>query len=71
MVDLLIDESLHPNQLEGFIASRIDSIHPDAIVRLRLKDPENDKQKAFLSDKFLRSLLPETMNYQYGREFYR
>ncbi len=71
MVDLLIEGELGANMLEGVLRSRTAEIHPDAIIRLRLQNPDNNQQKAVLTGQFLRDILPDTMNYQYGTEFYR
>ena len=70
MLDLYLDSSVTRENLRSYLLARIDGLHRDAIVRLRLSGDPDDGTREMISAKLLRDLLPKTMNFQYGHEFY-
>ena len=71
MVDLYIDSSVDPHSLESFLKSRISEIHPDAIVRLKCDTTLNNLVRAKLTGRFVREIIPKTMNVEFGSDFRR
>lgn len=63
MVEIILDESVNPGDLEDFIFSKIQNFSEDSIVRLKIK---NDALVPFLTADFLRPLFPPSMNYELG-----
>jgi len=69
MVDITLDETLSPDGVADFIRAQISPIDPQSIVRLKC-DPEIDPgTKKVITSRFLREILPETMNYQFSSDF--
>ena len=69
MEDLQLDGKVTPESLGDFILSRITVMAPGSIVRLRC-DPKTDPEViSMVTSKFLREILPESMNYQFSVEF--
>ena len=69
MVDIEIDSSTDQNQVRRLILSRISKISSDAIVRFSLSHAGETPLKKFINSQFLRETLPESMNFQFGRNF--
>ena len=69
MEDLHLDGKVTPESLGDFILSQITVMEPDSIVRLKC-DPKTDPEViSMVTSKFLREILPESMNYQFSVEF--
>lgn len=69
MVDITLDKTLSPAEVADFIRVRTSRIDPESIVRLKC-DPEIDPEaKKIVTSRFLREILPETMNYQFSSDF--
>ena len=69
MEDLQLDGKVTPESLGDFILSKITIMAPDSIVRLRC-DPITDPEViSMVTSKFLREILPDSMNYQFSVEF--
>ena len=70
MVDLTLDRSVTNDNLEETIRQRIKQFRSDSIIRFRLH-PKSQDLRQIITSKKLRELLPDTMNFQYGLEFYK
>lgn len=70
MVDLTLDPSVTKDNLDETIRQKAKQFQPDSIVRLRLFPESQDLRQIITSEK-IRELLPDTMNFQYGLEFYK
>ncbi len=69
MEDLSLEGWLSPDKLNGFLRQKLGEMDPDSIVRLRC-DPQLDPQvKSKITGKFLREIMPETMNFQFSADF--
>ena len=69
MADITLDKTLTPGSMPDFILVEASKFDPQSIVRLRC-DPEIDPEvKKIVTSRFLREILPETMNYQFSSDF--
>jgi DNA repair exonuclease SbcCD nuclease subunit len=69
MEDLILDGNLTPDTLASTIRSQISDLNRDAILRI-IAGPDLDPQvKVLITSRFLRQVLPESMNFQFGRGF--
>jgi DNA repair exonuclease SbcCD nuclease subunit len=69
MENLTLDGKVTPENLGDFIHSKITFMAPDSIVRLRC-DPKTDPEViSMVTSKFLREILPDSMNYQFSAGF--
>ena len=69
MVDITLNKTLTPGSLPDFILAEASKFDPQSIVRLKC-DPEIDPGvKKNVTSRFLREILPETMNYQFSSDF--
>jgi DNA repair protein SbcD/Mre11 len=69
MIDIEIDSHTDQNRVKSMILSRISEISADAVVRFNLSDGGETPLKKFINSRFLREILPESMNFQFGRNF--
>ena len=69
MEELFLEGSLKSDDLIGYFQNGLEKMDPNSIVRLRC-DPDIDPEvKSRITSKFLREIMPKTMNYQFSAEF--
>lgn len=69
MEDLLFENWLTEEKLIDFVKSKLSEMDPNSIVRLKC-DPDIDQDvKSKITSRFLRKIMPETMNYQFSADF--
>lgn len=69
MLDLMLDPNVTPGTLEFVIRSQVAGLNPDAILRIN-GNPDLDPQvKELITSRFLRQVLPGSMNFQFGQGF--
>jgi len=69
MVDITLNKALSPAEVPDYIQAQVSQIDPQSIVRLKC-DPEIEPEaKKVVTSRFLRDILPETMNYQFSSDF--
>ena len=71
MVDLCLDGNVNKDNLRFLLTSKISRIDRNAIVRLKYNGELDEGVKKILTSSFLREILPETMNFQFGSRFFR
>ena len=69
MEDLQLDGKVTPENLGDFINSKITLMAPDSIVRLRCDHNIDPDVISMVTSRFLREILPDSMNYQFSAEF--
>jgi DNA repair exonuclease SbcCD nuclease subunit len=69
MKDLNLDGKISPDNLADYIHSQITVMDPDSIIRLRCDQEANPEVISMMTSKFMREILPESMNYQFSAEF--
>lgn len=69
MEDLYLHSSLNSENLEDYIRAKIEHMAPDSIVRLRCDPKLNPEIKSLVTNRYLRAILPESMNYQFSADF--
>jgi exonuclease SbcD len=69
MVDLHLDGTVTAENLADYIQSRITGVNPDSIIRLKCSQDTSLEVIGRVSGKFLREILPVTMNYQFSADF--
>jgi exonuclease SbcD len=69
MEDLQLDGKVTPENLGDFIHSKITFMAPDSIVRLRCDHETDPDVISMVTSRFLREILPDSMNYQFSVEF--
>ncbi len=69
MEDLFIERKVSSEDLSDFILRRVGELDPDSIVRLRCDAELDPEVKSILTSRYLREILPETMNYQFSADF--
>lgn len=69
MEDLFIERTVSSEDLSDFILRRVGELDPDSIVRLRCDAELDPEVKSILTSRYLREILPETMNYQFSADF--
>lgn len=69
MVDLFFEQSVSSESLRDFISQRVAEMDPDSIVRLRCESGLDPAVKSQVTGRFLREILPKTMNYQFSGDF--
>jgi DNA repair exonuclease SbcCD nuclease subunit len=71
MQDILLEDYLSRENLESFIQSEIQKMHPDAIIRFKANGNVKGEVIQKLSSRCIRSILPETMNFQLSGNLFR
>ncbi len=71
MTDIMINNSITENELEGYLAEKFSSLHPESIVRIRTCNAIDRKIKSKLTSGFLRNIAPARINIQFGSVFER
>jgi exonuclease SbcD len=69
MEDLYLKATLTQENVSEFILQRVAEMDPDSIVRLRCDGELNPEVKSIVTSRYLREILPETMNYQFSADF--
>jgi exonuclease SbcD len=69
MEDIILDRALSPEEVADFIRVRTSRIDPESIVRLKCDSEIDPETKKIVTSRFLREILPETMNYQFSSDF--
>jgi DNA repair exonuclease SbcCD nuclease subunit len=69
MEDLFIERTVSSEDLRDFILRRVGELAPDSILRLRCDAKLEPEVKSILTSRYLREILPETMNYQFSADF--
>ena len=69
MEDLILDGNLTPDTLASTIRSQISDLNRDAILRIIAGPDLDPKVKVLITSRFLRQVLPESMNFQFGKGF--
>ena len=69
MEDLFIERTVSSEDLSDFILRRVGELDPDSIVRLRCDAELDPEVKSIVTSRYLREILPETMNYQFSADF--
>jgi len=70
MTDIFIANSINPAKIENEINAQINNLPANSIIRFRCNDAPESEFKSILTSPFIRSVLPTSMNFQFGREFY-
>ena len=69
MEELYLERWLTNDDLENYFEDKLRKFDPNSIVRLRC-DPEIDPDvKSRITSKFLRDIMPDTMNFQFSADF--
>jgi exonuclease SbcD len=69
MVDLVLDSNLTVESLAPTIRSKISDLNQDAILRINAVPGLDPQVKALITSRFLRQVLPDSMNFQFGKGF--
>lgn len=69
MEDLYLHGLLIVENLEDYIRAQTELMAPDSIVRLRCDPKLDPKVKSLVTSRYLRAILPESMNYQFSADF--
>ena len=67
MEDLILEGDITPEILEAAIRSQIAYLDQDAIVWINASPDLTPKVKALITSRFLRQVLPDSMNFQFGQ----
>lgn len=70
MIDIMLENKLKADKIEGYLHSCTLNIPQDAIVRINATETLDEEVLERMTASFLRSVLPSTMNYQFGKGFY-
>ncbi|KAA3618325.1 MAG: DNA repair exonuclease [Calditrichaeota bacterium] len=70
MSDIFLSPENNPQNLEAAIRANINYLPQNSIIRFRSKVIPGREFKTLFTSTFIRSLLPATFNFQFGREFY-
>ncbi len=70
MADIYLLPLSDNNLIESEVKSKIQNLPTDAIIRFRCKTTPNSEFKSIFSSSFIRNILPFSMNFQFGTEFY-
>jgi len=69
MEDLILGPEVTTETLEAIVRSQVAQLDPDSILRI-IGNPDLDPQvKALITSRFLRQVLPDSMNFQFGHGF--
>jgi DNA repair exonuclease SbcCD nuclease subunit len=69
MEDLILDHNITPKTLEAAILAQIAQFDQDAIVRINGSPDLHPQVKTLVTSQFLRQVLPDSMNFQFGQNF--
>ncbi len=69
MKDLHLDGKVTTENLEDYIHAQIALLSPDTIIRLKCSPETKPEVISMVTSKFMREILPESMNYQFSAEF--
>ncbi len=70
MTDFLLTGLNDPQRIESEIKSKIQTLPHNSIIRFKCQTVPGPEFKALFSSKFIRSILPYSMNFQFSLEFY-
>ena len=71
MADVILNGEVNGKNIKDFILTKIASLDPDSIIRLKVDLECDPAVMSLLTSAFLRDLLPKTMNFQFSTDFYR
>lgn len=69
MEDLILEDWLTIEDLEYFMREKLEKMAQDSIVRLKCKPEIDPAVKSQITSRFLREIMPKTMNYQFSSDF--
>ena len=71
MVDINLPNTISSDNLEDYLRKRIKALPAEAVVRLKASKHISNEIRTALTNSFLRSIFPETMNFQLSADFYQ
>ena len=70
MEDLILGNEINPETLVDAIHSQVEQLDQNAILRINSSPGLDPLVKAVVTSRFLRQVLPNSMNFQFSRDFY-